>query len=405
MRTALNPQWVNLVNPNQPPPIRLFPLTAGPSSSQSFANPITVSTAFQVTQGGMYLQGYWYWIADTGQPMGPQSFALWTNTGTTLYPVGGAYVVGSQLTSGPLHLGWNYAPYATPLALTPYTPYRAQTGFTGNFLQTLNQFNSGGPYAAGITNGPLMAFSDSTGSAYFPPWVNNGGAQCGFTTASADPTAFPATGADSGFNCWLDVQVTATAPAGVSYRIWPNDPVGGTARTDFQIGYTIATEFRLAVPCHLNAIWWFSPSGGTALPTRCAIWDASTQLVVTGTDNTSPAWFNTSNSAASPGDGWVRCAYDGSVVLPSGRPFKTSVFHGDPVGAWFSDVGSYWTAGSTWPGQNGITNGPLTAPAHADAAAGQSTYKLASTAPVGWGYPGTDDLGANDWTDVEVTPA
>ena len=370
--------------------------TQPPASSNTFTNPITVSTAFQVTQGAVYLQGFWYYLADSGQPTGAQSFCLWQVTGTTLSASGGLLVPGSQVTSGALSLGWNYIPYATPLALTPNTPYRAQTGFTGNFLASTNQFGTGNPYAAGITNGPLTAYSDFSGSAALPAWVGGSGAgsQGGYSTAGADPTATYAGSSDSSYNCWLDVQVTDVAPAGVSYRIWPNYPVAGPLRVDDSNGYTIATEFTLSQACRLNAIWWYSPAGAADLPSRVLIWNVNTQLAVAGTDNTSPSW------SGAAGAGWIKVPYDGSIILPAGD-YKASVFHAALGVHWFSDVADYFTTtgGGGYPGANGITNGPLTAVTDGASASGQSSYNITSFA-----YPATSDHGANDWTDVEVTP-
>ena len=65
-------------------------------------------------------------------------------------------------------------------------------------------------------------------------------------------------------------------------------------------GYTLATEFQLSQSCTLDNIWFYSASGATALPTRCAIWNVASQTVVTGTDNTSPSW------SGAAGSGWVR---------------------------------------------------------------------------------------------------
>lgn len=371
--------------------------TALPTSSVSFSSPIVVSTAFEVTQGAMYLQGFWYYLADNGQPKTAQSFCLWQATGTTLAAGGGLLVPGSQVTSGALALGWNYVPYATPLALTPNAPYRAQTGFTGNFLETDQQFGSGNPYAAGITNGPLFAYSDSGGSAPFPAWVGaSAGAQCGFTTVGdPDPATHYAGGSQSSFLCWLDVQVTDVPPAGASYRIWPNYPAGSALRVDDANGYVIATEFTLSQACRLNAIWWYSPAGAVDLPSRCTIWNSSTQLAVPGTDNTSPSW------SGAAGTGWIKVAYDGSVILPAGT-YKTSVFHAALSNHWFADAGDYWhtTGGAGYPGANGITNGPLSAPSDGASTSGQSSFRITT-----FGYPATGDAAANDWTDVEVTPA
>jgi hypothetical protein len=54
------------------------------------------------------------------------------------------------------------------------------------FPNTNNQFGPGDPYSAGITNGPLSAYSDTSGSAPAPSnWANQGL----FSTSYSDPTA------------------------------------------------------------------------------------------------------------------------------------------------------------------------------------------------------------------------
>jgi len=372
--------------------------TQPPSSSTPYSGTIVEGTAFQVTQGAMYLEGFWWWRADTAQSASAQSFCLWQVTGTTLSASGGLFVPGSQMTSGALSVGWNYVPLPAPFALTPNTPYRAQTGLSNNFPDTQNQYGAfPQPYSAGITNGPLMAYSDSGGSAYFPVWTGgtSGGAQSGFSTASADPTATYAGASSNSFLCWLDVQVTDQAPAGASYRIWPNYPAGGPLRTDDSNGYTIGTEFTLSEPCTLNAIWWYSPAGAADLPSWCGIWDVGSQAIVAGTGNNSPSW------SGAAGAGWIKVTYDGSVTLAANKAYKTSVFHAALSNHWFSDVADYWhtTGGGGYPGASGITNGPLTAPSDPASTTGQSSEHLTTFA-----YPGTTDAGANDWTDVEVTP-
>ena len=67
-------------------------------------------------------------------------------------------------------------------------------------------------------------------------------------------------------------------------------------------------------------IWFYSPPAVSppALPTRCAIWDVRTRLVVPGTDNSSPAW------SGAAGSGWVACPYAG-VTLPA-ADYKVTVF-------------------------------------------------------------------------------
>jgi hypothetical protein len=377
--------------PTAPPPppqgtYRLFPSTNGPSSPTSYSGPFLAGVLFEVTTGGCYFDGYWWWVCPSGQPTGAQTFALWQvwNDGLGTL-ISSATVTASSLTAGQ----WNYVPLTTPVPLAIGACYNACTGFTGGFPNTNYQYGSGDPYAAGITNGPLTAFSDQSGSVPAP--FNNG--QGLFGVSSSNPTAdMPGEGYDSA-NFWMDLQVGTTAPAGSSYRLWPNYPSRLDEVNGETTGYTLATEFKLTAPCTLDNIWFYSASGAQALPTQCAIWNVSTQAVVSGTDNTAPAW------SGAAGSGWIACAYSG-VTLPAGD-YKVAVYNGGGQKWFFVTIG-YWMG--TGPGTNGITNGPLTAPGEAAATSpGQSTYNQGS-----WAYPGTYGTGAdgeNFWVDVEVTPS
>ena len=273
-----------------------------------------------------------------------------------------------------------------PLAIG--ATYVAATGFTGGFPDTGSQFGSGDPYGDGIVSGPLTAYSDASGS--LPSPYNT--PQSVFADANADPTAqmpIYGSGAD---NFWMDVQIDTNPPAGTSYRLWPGYPTLPGAASSDVTGYTLATEFELSEACTLDNIWFYSASGAAVLPTRCAIWDVSSESVVSGTDNTSPSW------SGAAGSGWVACAYSG-VTLPAGD-YKVAAFYGGGS-EWYRVSTGYWAAGGT--GANGITAGPLTAPGTSAATSpGQGSYNLSS-----WGYPGTYTSagnGENYWTDVEVTP-
>jgi hypothetical protein len=370
-----------------PPPgtFRLFPSTNGPSSPVSYSGPFQAGVLFKVTTGGTWFDGYWWWVCPSGQSTSPQKFALWG-----VYNGGaGALVPGATVTSGTLTPGqWNFVPLATPIPLSIGACYNACTGFSGNFPDTQGQFGSGEPYSAGIVNGPLSAFSDQSGSLPAPFSMSQGV----FGISGTDPTThMPANGNQSD-NLWMDLQVETSAPAGASYRLWPNYPTLPGVATHGPTGYTLATEFQLAKACTLNKIWFYSASGATALPTRCAIWNVATQAVVSGTDNTSPSW------SGAPGSGWVACTYSG-VTLPAGD-YKVAVFYGGQAD-WFMFTTNYWANGG--PGASGITTGPVTAPSLSNATGpGQSTYNDAT-----WAYPqtyGTAGNGENYWVDVEVTP-
>ena len=365
---------------------RLFPTTSGPSSPVSYSGPFIAGVVFEVTTGGCWLDGYWWWVCPSGQPTAAQKFALWCVTG----PPNGALVANSTVTSGALTAGqWNYVPLPAPVPLAIAATYIVATGVNGSFPDTNNQFGSGGPYSSGIVSGPLTAFSDGSGSRPSPFSTDQGV----FSVAGSDPTtSMPIYGSGSS-NFWMDLQVDITPPAGTSYRLWPNYPtIPGHINSDTS-GYTLGTEFQLSASCKLDAIWYYSPPGAAALPTRCAIWSVGTQTAVSGTDNTAPSW------SGAAGSGWVSCAYSG-VTLPAGD-YKVSVFYAGGS-QWYQATTSYWASGG--PGSNGIATGPVTAPSLAAATSpGQSTYNYGS-----WAYPQTyasGGNGENNWVDVEVAPS
>jgi hypothetical protein len=345
----------------------------------------------------MWFEGYWWWVCPSGAPTSPQKFALWNVTGQGR----GTVLPGSVVTSGPLTAGqWNWVPLPVPLPLAIGTCYNACTGFTGSFPDTNNQFDSGGPYAAGLTSGPLSAYSDLSGSLPSPYTMSQGL----FGTAGDDPSVnMPGQGSNSA-NFWIDLQVTDTAPAGYSgtYRLWPGKyDAAPQTNADSAVNYVVATEVHFSQPCAINNIWYYTPGGAGQLATECGIWDISTSTLVAG--NTSPAW------SGAAGSGWVACPFTG-VILPAGR-YKVAVYNGaatpDP---WNAKQLNYWDVGA---GQNGITNGPLYAPQLAAATTadiyegsgqepGQSTFAIGPPNQ----YPDlyVNGLAQNYWVDVEVTP-
>jgi hypothetical protein len=365
---------------------RLFPLTAGPSTAVSYSGPFEAGLVFTVTSGGCWLDGYWWWVCGSGQSTSPQPFALWQ----TYNGQQGNVVPGSTVTSGTLTAGqWNFVPLAAKLPLAIGATYVAATGFSNGFPDTSDQFGSGQPYAAGIVNGPLTAFSDASGSLPSP----FKGAQGVFSVASTDPTASMPIYGSSSSNFWVDLQVDTTPPSGASYRLWPGYPViPGTINSDVT-GYTLATEFQLSQSCALDKVWFFSAAGAGALPSHCGIWSVSSQSVVSGTNNASPSW------SGAAGSGWVSCSYSG-VTLPAGD-YKVAAFYGGGS-KWYQTAIGYWDAGGT--GVSGITSGPLTAPGESQSSSpGQSSYHTGS-----WAYPNTYEStagGENYWVDVEVTPS
>ena len=240
---------------------RLFPSTSGPSSAASYSGPFLAGLQFEVTTGGTWLDGYWWWVCPTGQPTVPQKFALWQIYNTSE----GVLVATATVTSGTLVPGqWNYVALDTPVPLAVGVTYVASTGLSGGFPITDNQFGPGEQYSAGIIDGPLSAYSDITGSLPSSFGMNQGL----FSTAGTDPTVnMPVDGFNSA-NFWLDVQIDTSGPAGTSYRLWPNFPlIGGQVSIDTG-QETTGTEFWLSEPCTLDNLWFYSPPGVTLLPSR-----------------------------------------------------------------------------------------------------------------------------------------
>jgi hypothetical protein len=394
---------------------RLYPTTNGPSTGVAYSGPFASGIAFEVTSGGVWFEGYWWWVSASGQPTSPQTFALWQ-----VYGEGNAKLISAAtVTSGALTAGqWNYVPLANPIMLSVGDGanfvradgggpaiYVACTGFTGGFPDTNNQFGAGDPSAAGITNGPLTAFSDQ-GASLAGPW-NNGQ---GLFSTNSNVTAACTFGVSNSSNFWMDIQVSDAAPTGYagSYRIWPNFPVipGQTSNDAGQ--QTTATEFWLSETCTVNNIWFWSPPGAVNLPSRCAVFDVASKEVVAGSDNTSPQWLLPGGAAAAAGDGWIACSYaNAGLTLPAGK-YKTAIYSGG--GGLFYQEDIYYFG--TGPGANNIVNGPITVPNNAnasslvdddgDAVTGNSSYQNGA-----WAYPDTfdaDDNGETRWIDIEVTP-
>lgn len=406
---------------------RLFPSTSGPSSPAAYSGNFLCGVVFKVTQGGMWLNGYYHWVPAAGDTVA-RKFALWNIKGAAT----GVLVAGSSVTSGTLTAGqWNFVALATPIPLAIGTAYNAATGWvaTAGFPDSdtagagtgaADSFGTGG-HTAGITQGPLFAFSDIAGGGGTKgePY---GTAQGVFSTAGSDPTVtMPNTGSNSG-NFWMDVQVSDTGPAGYtgSYRLYPNKADTNSATVaDAAVDYSIATEFELTVPCTLNRIWYYSPAGTAQLATSCRIWSisgpGSGSSVAT---NTSPSW------SGAAGSGWVSCSFSG-VTLPAGS-YKVSVYNGagTPDGWSAKDASTtYWGTGGD--GAAGITWGPLTAPGLSTASLAYKFFagNAGATPPFSDGtttepgqctfvngtgdtypYLYVDGLAQNYWLDVEITP-
>jgi hypothetical protein len=385
--------------------------TQPPASTTALSGPYVVGTCFKVTTA-CWLQGYWWWVAPSGGTTAAQKFCLWSANIDGSASNRGSVIPAATITSGTLAVGFNYVPLAVPVPLTIGWTYLVTTGWASgsSIPYTANQFGSGKPYSAGIVNGPLTGFSD-LGAGNVDPFGN---LQCGYDRTAGDPAVnFPTTDDAGGFNGWIDPQVTDTPPANATYRLfpslegWQTGPGVDYNETNDPSGYTIGNTFSLSRSCNLLKLWFLSGSGGTALPTRCAVWDVLTQTEIAGTDNPSPSWLTETGSAASPGNGWVYCDYSGSgIVLPAGRNMIAAAYSATAT-LWRFYCLPFWGTGgiSGGPalnlGANGLNYGVISAPSTAGGVPLQGGYYGPN---LGWGFPGLWNNPENDWTDIEVSP-
>src|SRR5215472_2974246 len=94
---------------------RLFPATNGPASAVSYSGSFQSGVGFEISSGGIWFEGYWWWVCPSGQPTATQTFALWQ-----VYQGSGASIVAAAtVTSGTLTPGqWNYVPLSNPVMLS-----------------------------------------------------------------------------------------------------------------------------------------------------------------------------------------------------------------------------------------------------------------------------------------------
>jgi hypothetical protein len=409
--------------------------TQPPASATANAGNLVNGTSFYVTQGGMWFQGYWYYCCASGQSTSPVKCALWS-----CFSGGGSVVPGSAVTSGTLAAGaWNWIPLPNPVQIAIWGQYTAAVGVpaSAGFPDTAAQFGAAQPYAAGIVNGPVAAFSDAAGSNPAPYSYGQGATSSG----GADPAVTqPSSGSGTHDNWWLDVQVANTPPANYagSYRLWPNMADGDSSTAvDSAVNYVVGTEIITSQPSVINRIWYYMPPGTAQFATSADIWRVRDGVRVA--TQPSPVWRQASGARATITSGqggtsaqWVWCELPGTVTIPAGD-WRVSIYNGNgsPDG-WSAKRLYYWeqgnTPGNTYltgaPGQAGITAGPVYAPPTPLASPatdystglpepGQSVFAVGPPNQFPNVYVGASPSGIysgpalfqNYWVDVEVTPA
>lgn len=430
---------------------RIFPSTNGPSTAVTYTGTFISGVCFAVSGGGNWFDGYWWWVAGSNQSTSPVKCALWA-FGATNSTSASLVVPGSVVTSGTLTAGaWNYIPLSTPVQLAPGwdknnskngSIYIAAIGCNGNFPDTTGFWGQGGAGSAGISNGPLFAYScaNASGATNQAPY---GIAQGVFASSgSTDPSINIPLQASTVDNFWVDVQIDTTAPSNYAgtYRLWPNKmDANPTLSGDAAFNYTVATEIDITSAVTLNNIWYFSPNGATTLATHADVWNISTGLSVASVS--SPTWLTASGSTYTAGTNpagtlgeWVKAAFSGGTSLPAGS-YRVSVFNsnGTSDANWSPKdaTSDYWGETFTGAGASGITWGPLSAPSWANASSGylyggpssnNPPFSNGTTphaqpvfgqngggtiqfpqlnAPVG----ASNNQSQNYWVDLEITPA
>lgn len=341
----------------------IFPSTSGPATATALSGNYVAGMMFGLTKV-LWLYGYRWWCCPAGsQPTAPVKCALWNPRSPTTGD--GALIPGSVAFTGTLTPGaWNTALLPVPIPLSLGTPYIAAAAGNGNFPFTISQFGPAQPFASGIVNGPLIAYSDSSLGATVnaSPYTLPQGC---FRTDVGDPTLGMPDQGNNSFNSWVDVIVSDVPPAGFTgpYTGWPNkydlDP---GAANDNAATFNLAAEFDLAQPCMTGNAFFWSITGATSLPTAVGIWSVGSQQLVA--QQAAPVWLNAlTGGAGAAGAGKMKTAFP-ATLLPAGK-YRVSVYNSNGAGGtWSPRVFGYFLTGG---GAGGIANGPVSVPAQANA--------------------------------------
>lgn len=151
--------------------------------------------------------------------------------------------------------------------------------------------------------------------------------------------------------------------------------------------YTMGVQFSVSQPATLTAVWWYSAAGAANLPSQIALFAVSGASLVT---SQAAAW------SGAAGSGWVRAPFTSPPALAAGISYKACIGDFLNNGNFYSAIAHYWDTGA---GQNGISNGPLSAPNNAGADHGQSSFHNAGVLA----YPDTSFNATNYLVDPEIT--
>jgi hypothetical protein len=175
---------------------RMYAGSTGPTASAADPAAVSVGVEFYVTAAANLTEIRW-WQATTGTSTSTRQAALYTTSNT-------ATPVATATAAAPTGTGWQTLTFATPVALTANTRYKAVVYHPGG-----QYANTGSYYASGAdeTNGPLV----------IPKAANTAGGQGTYNYATG--LSYPASTFQSA-TYWVDVTVATgaafTASAGLS---------------------------------------------------------------------------------------------------------------------------------------------------------------------------------------------
>lgn len=137
-----------------------------------------------------------------------------------------------------------------------------------------------------------------------------------------------------------------------TYTLHNQATTAGLAASSVTTGRTVASGFTVSYNCSLTGIWFRSATQSVILPTACAIYDSANQSTPVAI-NSSPSW---SGAAAS---GWVKCTFDGSVTLQTGKTYYVCAFSAGGSKWWSSATTFPAAMGGGTPWASAVVSGPL----------------------------------------------
>lgn len=158
---------------------------------------------------------------------------------------------------------------------------------------------------------------------------------------------------------------------------------GGGATTG-----TYGLQFSVSSAQTASGIWFYTPSGATALPDSIGIFDTNGSLAQLQV----PSW------SGAAGTGWVLATFNAPITLATSTQYVAAFHMPFSSGFWNVTDSTYWSSGA---GASGITSGPITAPGNGAAVHGQNSYVSGTQI----GFPTTSLAGNNIWMDIQTTDA